>query len=50
MKDFKTTISGILAGIVLAGKSIWPEYDGILNTVAAALVAVLGIFAAQERK
>jgi len=49
MKDWKTTIPGVLAGLVLVVKTIFPQYSGLCDVVAAALIAVLGIFAAQAK-
>ncbi|MEN6623607.1 MAG: hypothetical protein ABFD50_18935 [Smithella sp.] len=42
-KDWKTTVPGVMAGLVLIAKAIFPDYAIQCDAIAAAAVTVLGI-------
>lgn len=47
MKDWKTTLPGLLAAASQAAKLVAPQYAAICDGVTALAVAVLGFFAKQ---
>jgi hypothetical protein len=49
MKDWKTTVPGILAGIVFTVRAIWPEYAQAADLAVGTLLSILGINAAQAK-
>lgn len=45
MKNWKTTLSGILAGLAQFAKTQWPEHATLFDTLTGIGLALVGVFA-----
>lgn len=45
MRDLRTSGAGILAGLALAAKAVFPEYGTLADLATALFLAILGVFA-----
>lgn len=47
MKDWKTTVPGVLAGIAQIAKTVFPEAAAVADLFTALCLAALGVYAKQ---